>query len=143
MNSKSMFIEGAISELKISSHELTSDGLTGAEVCFAGRVRGDQYGQAIVKSIEFTAQESLSISIAETILHESTLKFGILGGQIFHSLGEIPVGEICFLVNVQGQHRNESFAALIYIVDEVKKRCPIFGREIFDDGTYQWKTNKK
>ena len=60
---------------------------------------------------------------------------------IYHSIGKVKAGEICFFVFVSSSHRSPVFQSLEKIVNEIKDRLPIFGKEIFDDKTYQWKVN--
>ena len=61
---------------------------------------------------------------------------------IYHSLGTVKTGELCFFVFVSGPHRKSVFEALPQIVDEIKDKLPIFGKEIFKDATHQWKINQ-
>ena len=60
---------------------------------------------------------------------------------IYHSIGKVKAGEICFFVFVSSSQRSPVFQSLEKIVNEIKDRLPIFGKEIFDDKTYQWKVN--
>ena len=61
--------------------------------------------------------------------------------QIYHSLGEVKVGEICLFVFVSSPRRKEVFKALEYVVEEIKADVPVFGKELFEDNTHQWKVN--
>ena len=136
-----MFINGPIpNNLLIASTERDAEG---AIAIFIGKVRADRIDNDIVESIEFTSQPQIAISTVNEIIEESKKRFGILNAEIWHSLGIVNTGEACFLVKVMGKHRSESFAALPYIVDQVKSRCPIFGKEILAGGGYKWKENKK
>ena len=60
---------------------------------------------------------------------------------IYHSLGEVKVGEICLFVFVSSPRRKEVFKALEYLVERIKSEAPIFGKELFEDETHQWKVN--
>ena len=137
-----MFIEGAIPHKFLEAAARVYHSGTGAHAIFIGRVRPDKKEENEVDHIEFTAQQELASLTADEIIHEAKQEFSILEAEIWHSLGNVPVGKACFLVVVSGKHRKESFAALEYIVDEVKTRCAIFGREVFNDGTKAWKKNK-
>ena len=61
---------------------------------------------------------------------------------IYHSMGRVKVGEICLFVFVSSPHRKEVFEALQYVVEEIKAQVPVFGKEVFEDESYQWKVNK-
>lgn len=134
-----MFIKGAIPFAEIERAYKQSEEDGGANAFFVGKVRADIAANAVVRSIEFTAQKEIADRVADEIIEFSKKQFGILNAEIWHSMGLVHVGEPCFLVMVVAKHREESFKALQYIVDEVKKQCPIFGKEIFNDGNYQWK----
>lgn len=138
-----MFIEGQIPNKFLEAAITTSPFGTGAQTHFVGRVRADKKENSKVEFIEFTAQRELALQVSQEIINESKDKFGIHNIEIWHSLGKIAAGKSCFLVTVCGAHRKESFKALEYIVNEVKKRCPIFGKEILKDGSILWKENIK
>jgi molybdopterin synthase catalytic subunit len=60
---------------------------------------------------------------------------------IYHSLGQVNAGEICLFVFVSSPRRQVVFTALEYIVEAIKADVPVFGKEIFEDDTHQWKVN--
>ena len=60
---------------------------------------------------------------------------------IYHSLGEVKTGEICLFVFVSSPRRKEVFKALKYVVEKIKSEVPVFGKEIFEDASHQWKVN--
>jgi len=60
---------------------------------------------------------------------------------IYHSSGTVKSGEICLFVFVSSPRRKEVFKALEYIVEEIKAKVPVYGKEIFEDSTHQWKVN--
>jgi molybdopterin synthase catalytic subunit len=45
-------------------------------------------------------------------------------------------------VFVSSAHRKECRAALAHLVEEIKAKAPIFGKELFTDHSHQWKVNK-
>jgi molybdopterin synthase catalytic subunit len=61
---------------------------------------------------------------------------------IYHSIGTVKTGEICLFVFVSSPHRAIVFKALEFIVEKIKAQVPVFGKEIFEDETHQWKCNK-
>ena len=56
--------------------------------------------------------------------------------------GRIKAGELCFMVFASAPHRQQAREAVAYVTDEVKKRLPIFGKELFAEGGHVWKTNQ-
>ena len=84
--------------------------------------------------------------MAEKKLHDiredAFQKFDLTCMHIYHSLGIVNLGEICFFVFVSAAHRPQVYEATEYIVNKVKEDVPIFGKELFETGAYQWKKNK-
>lgn len=136
-----MFLTGAIPQQLIDALQTATDENTGAVASFLGRVRADRSDLEQVTAIRFEAHEDIATQIVREIVQEAIGQFGIQNAIVRHSLGRVNTGEICFAVVVQGAHRKSCFAALPYIVDSVKSRCPIFGKEIFSEGSERWKTN--
>ena len=60
---------------------------------------------------------------------------------VHHSQGIIKAGELCFFVFASSAHRQVAREAVAYVTDEVKKRLPIFGKEVLEDGEHVWKIN--
>ena len=61
---------------------------------------------------------------------------------LYRLLCIVKKGELCFFVFVSGPHRKSVFKALPQIVDEIKDKLPIFGKEIFKDASHKWKINQ-
>ena len=60
---------------------------------------------------------------------------------IYHSLGNVKAGEICLFVFVSSPRRKDVFKAIEFIVEQIKADVPIFGKEVFEDASHQWKEN--
>lgn len=137
------FIEGKITEKDILEFEDSLLNNCGATCNFKGSVRADKHDTKYVSAIEFAAHEEIARKTAIEILEQAEIKFELMQSHILHSLGKINTTEICFYVSVASGHRKESFEALPWIVNEFKEKVPVFGKEIMEDGTYVWKSNKK
>ncbi len=75
-------------------------------------------------------------------IREATFeKFELTCMHIYHSKGLVKTGEICLFVFVSSPRRRVVFEALEYVVERIKADVPIFGQEMFEDQTYQWKVN--
>jgi molybdopterin synthase catalytic subunit len=61
---------------------------------------------------------------------------------IYHSLGRVEVGEICLFVFVSAPRRKTTYVALEFLVEEIKEKVAIFGKEIVEDESYSWKKNQ-
>jgi molybdopterin synthase catalytic subunit len=106
-----------------------------------GQVREDEVGGKKVSAIAYSGQVEMINAIAHEIKESLFEKFDITCAHVYHSIGRVAVGEICFFVFVSSGHRKAVFEALPYFVDELKAKLPVFGKEIFDDNTHQWKVN--
>ncbi len=75
-------------------------------------------------------------------IREATFKkFNLTCMHIYHSLGTVKAGEICLFVFVSSPRRVDVFNAIEYLVNTIKEQVPIFGKEIFEDQSHQWKVN--
>lgn len=113
----------------------------GAHDIFLGQVRADVIDGKIVAAIEYTAYEEMANNKFHEIREAAFEKFNLTCMHIYHSLGTVKAGELCLFVFVSSPHRKEVFEALQYIVEEIKVEVPIFGKELFEDDSYQWKVN--
>jgi len=111
----------------------------GSVVTFTGHVRADDVNGKTVTEIIYEGYIEMVENVIEDIISEAISKFGIKDVLIRHRIGNVRVGEIAFLVSIRSKHRKEGFEAIQYVVNEFKKRVPIWKKEIFSDGTSRWK----
>jgi len=141
---KHFFIEGAIKS-KMIADSITSHSTKiniGAHDVFLGQVRGDLIDGKLVKAIEYTVYQDMAEKELERIREEMIHKYKLICAHIHHSLGIVKTGEICMFVFVSSIHRKATFEACQEMVELIKKDVPIFGKEMFEDGSYQWKENQ-
>ena len=140
---KNVFKEGAISSEfigeSIAKHQTKTS--IGAHNIFLGQVRADEIDGKTVSAIEYTAYEDMANEKFHEIREATFEKFNLTCMHIYHSLGIVKAGEICLFVFVSSPRRKEVFKALEYVVEEIKAKAPVFGKEIFEDETHQWKVN--
>lgn len=98
---------------------------TGAMVDFWGVVRGMEDGREI-SGIEYEAHRAMAEYQLGAIAQEAIPRFDLKQLVIRHRLGFVPNGEASLFVRVGSQHRAEAFGAGQWIVDELKKRVPIW-----------------
>jgi molybdopterin synthase catalytic subunit len=55
-----------------------------------------------------------------------------------HRIGTLQVGDAAVAIAAASAHRDEAFAACRYVIEELKRRVPIWKREYFTDGTVEW-----
>jgi len=110
---------------------------TGAFSCFEGWVRNTNDGKKVT-ALEYEAYESLCNKEAHKILCEAEQYFNVIAARAFHRVGKLNVGEMAVWVGVVAQHREDSFNACRYIIDEVKTRLPIWKKEYYENGESNW-----
>ncbi len=140
---RKVFIPGPISPefigKSIANHQ-TKTGI-GAHDIFLGQVRADVIDGKTVDAIDYTAYEPMAEAKFAEIREAAFEKYELSCMHIHHSLGTVKAGELCLFVFVSAPHRQVVFEALQYVVEEIKKQVPVFGKELFEDDSYQWKTN--
>lgn len=129
-----------LSELPIDSatlaRELTHDG-AGACAIFEGWVRDHNLGRA-VRRLDYQAYGPLAQSEGERILAEASARFAIVDARCVHRVGALAIGDLAVWVGVSAAHRGAAFDACRHIIDEVKRRVPIWKNEHYADGESGW-----
>jgi len=124
----------------IAGHSVKTE--IGAHQIFLGQIRADEIEGKMVKAIEYTAYEELALNQMTAIREDIFGKYDISCMHIHHSLGVVNAGEICLFVFTSSKHRNEATKACNEVVERIKNELPIWGKEIFEDETHQWKINQ-
>ena len=140
---KNIFIDGAITPAfiadKIQAHQ---DKLNiGGHSIFLGQVRADVADNKKVSAIEYTSYEELALEKMSDIREETFAKFDLTCMHVYHSLGTVKAGQICLFVFTSSAHRKAATDACSELVERIKKELPVWGRELFEDDSYQWKQN--
>lgn len=118
------------------ARELANAG-AGACCTFEGWVRDYNEGKSVVR-LGYQAYGVLAASEGERLLDEARRCFTIVDARCVHRIGELELGELAVWVGVTAAHRDAAFAACRWIIDEVKRRVPIWKREVYVDGVSGW-----
>lgn len=146
---RDIFTEGPIGPAfiaeSIAKHATRHD--IGAHEIFLGQIRadtgkGDGSIARTVTAIEYTAYRDMANEQMIIIREEAFARWPITCLHVHHSQGVIKAGELCFFVFASSAHRQTAREAVAYVTDELKKRLPIFGKEILEDGEHVWKSNQ-
>ena len=97
----------------------------GGVVDFWGVVRRTEEGEPI-SGIEYQAHRAMAEHQLRAIAEEGARNFSLMQLEVVHRIGFVAVGEASLLVRVCCKHRAEAFRACSWIVDELKKRVPIW-----------------
>lgn len=140
---KNSFVKGPISAEfignSIAKHQTKTS--IGAHNIFLGQVRADEIDGKTVAAIHYSAYEEMAEQNFHDIREAAFEKYDLTCLHIYHSLGIVKAGEICLFVFVSAPRRKVVYEALNYLVEEIKEKVAIFGKEIFEDETYTWKKN--
>jgi molybdopterin synthase catalytic subunit len=109
---------------------------SGACVLFTGEVRDHDHGRGVVE-LEYVGHPS-----AGTLLREIVDEIAAAhpGGAlaVSHRVGELKIGDVALVAAVSTAHRAEAFEICQLLVEQVKKRLPIWKRQLFTDGEHEW-----
>lgn len=139
-----VFIQGPITPNFIADSIAKHSSKTeiGAHSIFLGQVRADVKDGKTVKGIDYSAYAEMAEDAIYEIREQAFSKYKLTCMHIYHSIGTVNTGELCLFVFVSAKHRKEAFDACEEIVENIKKEVPIWGKEIFEDNSAQWKENK-
>lgn len=109
----------------------------GGFVSFDGKVRNEHQGRPVV-ALEYEAFDELAGAEGDRLLAEATARYGLLAAQCIHRVGRLAVGESAVWIGVAAPHRREAFEACEWLLDQLKRRVPIWKKEHFADGDSGW-----
>jgi len=109
----------------------------GAVLTFAGTVRDRHHGREVV-GIDYHGYEPMAERELERLEREITARWPGLRAAISHRLGHLELGELSVLIAVASPHRPDGFDALRHAIEELKRRVPIWKRELYADGASAW-----
>jgi molybdopterin/thiamine biosynthesis adenylyltransferase/molybdopterin synthase catalytic subunit/rhodanese-related sulfurtransferase len=109
----------------------------GGFAAFEGWVRDHNEGHAVTR-LEYEAFAELAEKEGARIVSEAIGKFGVTRAACVHRIGSLALGEVAVWVGVSAAHRDETFRACRFIIDEVKHRVPIWKKEHYVNGDSGW-----
>jgi molybdopterin synthase catalytic subunit len=112
-------------------------GANGATLLFIGTVR-DVNDDRPVTGIEYSAYRAMAEREMGEIVREAGEKFGTADIVVEHRLGELTIGDASVAIAVAHARRGGAYDASRYIIEQLKKRVPIWKLEHYADGTREW-----
>ncbi len=109
----------------------------GGTCLFLGTVR-DAPQDGGVTGIEYTAYEAMAVAEFDRLLAEARRRWPEARLGVRHRLGLVPTEEASIAIAAAAPHRAVAFEACRYVIEEVKKRLPIWKKELRADGTALW-----
>ena len=133
-------IRAAVVDRPVNITELTAEVASpgnGAVAAFLGTVRSNNDGKP-VSGIDYSAYREMAELEMAAILGEAEARHEFAGAAIEHRIGTLAIGDVSIGVAVASPHRRAALDALDYIVEEVKRRVPVWKLEHYEDGTREW-----
>jgi len=109
----------------------------GAVLLFLGAVRQVNDGRDVT-GIDYAAYERMAQRELDAIVAEASEKFGSTDVAVQHRLGELGVEDVSVAIAVGHPHRDEAYSLSRFVIEELKRRVPIWKREHYLDGTREW-----
>ena len=133
-------IESKDNKLSILEAEsFISSSKFGASIFFTGTVRNQNNNQSVL-GITYDSHDELVKKSFENIYNEADQKLNINDKAVFieHAKGYLSLGEISIIIAVACKHREEAYILSRYIIEEIKKRSPIWKKEHYDNNESSW-----
>ena len=111
----------------------------GASIIFNGTVRNINENKEVV-GITYDSHDELVLKSFDEIYKETTVKLKIIDKAVFieHIKGYVGLGETSIIIAVACKHRDETYVLSRYIIEEIKKRSPIWKKEHYKDEQSKW-----
>lgn len=126
---KAVFVENLLEEME--KHPCC-----GAVLWFLGIVRGESQKEGPAREIRGIFYECylpMARKELEKIIGETKEKWPVHQIGVAHRTGVVAVGETSLIVTIFSPHRQEALSAISFFVDELKKRVPIWKKEIYEE----------
>jgi molybdopterin synthase catalytic subunit len=112
----------------------TSDG---AALLFVGVVRETNDGRE-VDHLEYSAFAPMAERVMHEIAAEAAARWETGDLAVVHRVGRLELGEASVAIVVASPHRDAAYQASRYIIEELKRRVPVWKREGYVDGEREW-----
>ena len=109
----------------------------GAVLLFLGVVRNHADGRP-VRGMHYDAYRSMAQAVLREIAGEAAERLGTDRLSVVHRTGDLEIGEVSVAIAVSSPHRAEAYDASRYVIEEIKKRLPVWKKEHYTDGDARW-----
>ena len=109
----------------------------GAISLFIGTVRDTNDGRP-VQALDYSAYTAMAESELAEIVGEAGARFGAPAVVVEHRIGPLALGDVSVAIVSASAHRESAIECTRYVIEEIKKRVPIWKREHYSDGKREW-----
>jgi molybdopterin synthase catalytic subunit len=103
-----------------------------------GQVRADEIEHKKVSALIYSCYKEMAEKTLDDLREDLFSKYDMKCLRIYHSNGEVNVGQVALFVFLSAAHRQQTFDALHELVDRIKAEVPIWKKEVFADGSTHW-----
>ena len=123
----------------LEAENFVSSSKFGASIFFTGTVRNQNNNQSVT-GITYDSHDELVKKSFEDIYNEADQKLDIKDKAVFieHAKGHLKLGEISIIIAVACKHRDQAYVLSRYIIEEIKKRSPIWKKEHYENEESEW-----
>ena len=125
--------------LTSNAEKFIKDSKFGASIYFLGTVRNINDNKKVT-GITYDSHDEMVIKSFEEIYNEADQKLDIKDKAVFieHAKGYLNLGEISIIIAVACKHRDQAYVLSRYIIEEIKKRSPIWKKEHYENDESEW-----
>ena len=125
--------------LTSNAEKFIKDSKFGASIYFLGTVRNINDNKTVT-GITYDSHDDMVIKSFEEIYNEADQKLDIKDKAVFieHAKGYLNLGEISIIIAVACKHRDQAYVLSRYIIEEIKKRSPIWKKEHYENKESEW-----
>ena len=111
----------------------------GASIYFTGTVRNQNNNKNVI-GITYDSHDALVLKSFTEIYKEADERLKIQDKSVFieHAKGYLNLGEISIIIAVACKHRDQAYVLSRYIIEEIKKKTPIWKKEHYADNQSEW-----
>ncbi len=125
--------------LTSNAEKFLKDSKFGASIYFLGTVRNVNE-KKVVTGITYDSHDEMVIKSFEEIYNEADQKLNIKNKAVFieHAKGYLKLGDISIIIAVACKHRDQAYLLSRFIIEEIKKRSPIWKKEHYENEESEW-----
>ena len=125
--------------LTSNAEKFIKDSKFGASIYFLGTVRNINDNKTVT-GITYDSHDEMVIKSFEEIYNEADQKLDIKDKAVFieHAKGYLSLGDVSIIIAVACKHRDQAYVLSRYIIEEIKKRSPIWKKEHYENEDSEW-----
>jgi molybdopterin synthase catalytic subunit len=113
--------------------DCVTDPEAGAIATFVGTTRNNNEGRKVI-ALDYEAYPEMAEKELTRLGEEARRKWQICRMAIVHRVGPVQITEPSVMIAVSAAHREAAFAACRFAIEEIKKKVPIWKKEVYEGG---------